>query len=633
MNNNVNNIITIAINKLTAWEGNVRKTDADSGIDELAASIASHGLLQSLVVTKGKRGKYLVIAGRRRYLALKALAKSGAIESDMPVPCSVAATDIDPAELSLAENIVRMKMHPADQFEAFRELIDKGASVTEVAARFSIAESVVTKRLKLGRLSPAILAAYRGGDIGLEQAQAFALSDDHAEQEKVLDCLSGGHVSPAAIRRALTEGEVPVTDSRVRFIGLEAYIEAGGAVRRDLFDQENSGFVLNEALLEQLVVAKLEIKAEPVRAEGWRWVEIVPDLDYATLSQFSRRYPGHEDLPEDAQAELDALTAEYEELSEDDIQLDRLEQIDRRIDELNVQAQTWPADTLAMAGVIVGLRYDGSVRIERGLVRKEDERAAKAAAKAAAGETAETGGIILSAPLTADLTAQKTAAIRTVLAGQPDIALACIVHTLAGQLLYRGYGAQTCLEITVRDTDLRSVIAKPDGCRALISFEQECERWAALLPGNPADLWSWCLAQPSETLLSLLALCTALSVDAVQRKSDHSRSDRLRHADALARALTLDMSAWFTPDAENFFGRINRTGILAAIREAKGVEPAPGWTKLKKAELAQIAAQQVADTGWLPAPLRIADGPLGSDDIISGEDDVVSDDKVQSEAA
>jgi ParB family chromosome partitioning protein len=56
---------TIALNKLLPWAGNVRKTDADKGIGELAASIAAHGLLQSLVVRKDKRGKYAVVAGRR----------------------------------------------------------------------------------------------------------------------------------------------------------------------------------------------------------------------------------------------------------------------------------------------------------------------------------------------------------------------------------------------------------------------------------------------------------------------------------------------------------------------------------------------------------------------------------------
>lgn len=159
----MNTTITIALSKLSAWDGNVRKTDADAGIDELAASIAAHGLLQSLVVTKGKRSKYTVIAGRRRYLALKALAKAGTIEADALIPCQLASDEIDPVELSLAENIVRMPMHPADQFEAFRDLIGNGAGIADVAARFSVPESVVSKRLKLGKLSPVILATYRAG--------------------------------------------------------------------------------------------------------------------------------------------------------------------------------------------------------------------------------------------------------------------------------------------------------------------------------------------------------------------------------------------------------------------------------------------------------------------------------------
>jgi len=47
--------ISISLNKLLAWEGNVRKTDIDKGIDELAATIFPHGLLQSLVVRKDSR--------------------------------------------------------------------------------------------------------------------------------------------------------------------------------------------------------------------------------------------------------------------------------------------------------------------------------------------------------------------------------------------------------------------------------------------------------------------------------------------------------------------------------------------------------------------------------------------------
>ncbi len=55
------------------------------GLGEFTASIAAHGVLQSLIVRKANRGKYSIIAGRRRYLALSALAQDGVIESDAPV--------------------------------------------------------------------------------------------------------------------------------------------------------------------------------------------------------------------------------------------------------------------------------------------------------------------------------------------------------------------------------------------------------------------------------------------------------------------------------------------------------------------------------------------------------------------
>ncbi|MBI4031645.1 MAG: ParB N-terminal domain-containing protein [Proteobacteria bacterium] len=86
--------IPIPLNKLAVWDGNVRKTGASEGLEDLAASIAAHGLLQSLVVkeapARGKaKGKYQIVAGQRRFMALSQLAKRGAIEADHPVPCQV----------------------------------------------------------------------------------------------------------------------------------------------------------------------------------------------------------------------------------------------------------------------------------------------------------------------------------------------------------------------------------------------------------------------------------------------------------------------------------------------------------------------------------------------------------------
>jgi ParB family transcriptional regulator, chromosome partitioning protein len=97
--------LDIPLNKLLAWSGNVRTTGADDGIDELAASIASVGLLQSLVVKKEPRGKYAVVAGKRRLLALSRLANDGAVEPSMAIPCRIAPVDADLPEIRLTENV------------------------------------------------------------------------------------------------------------------------------------------------------------------------------------------------------------------------------------------------------------------------------------------------------------------------------------------------------------------------------------------------------------------------------------------------------------------------------------------------------------------------------------------------
>jgi ParB family transcriptional regulator, chromosome partitioning protein len=89
-------------------------------------------------------------------------------------------------------------------------------------------------------------------------------------------------------------------------------------------------------------------------------------------------------------------------------------------------------------------------------------------------------------------------------------------------------------------------------------------------------------------------------------KADRPDSPRLVHASQLATVLNLDMTAWFTPTAENYFNRVSKSQILEALQEARQQPPAPAWANLKKAELAMLAARETAGTGWLPLPLRQA---------------------------
>jgi ParB family chromosome partitioning protein len=596
--------LTIPLSKLTLWSGNVRKTGAREGIAELAASIAAHGLIQPLLVRKANRG-YEIVAGQRRFHALKSLAKAGKIAKNCAVACTLAIDTVEAAELSLAENVVRAPMHPADQFEAFRKLIDDGASVADVATRFGVNEGLVMKRMKLGRLSPVILAAYREGEIGLEEAQAFALVDDHDAQERVLAELSSWRLNAQSIRRALTEGEVPTSDKRMRFIGAEAYQAAGGIIRRDLFSDDDTAYAQDAALLEALVTQKLADIAKTVGGEGWKWIEVMSDIDYAAFSSQHRFYPEREDLPKEAQAELDALAAEYDGLvdSDDDADADRLAEIEGRMDALESTSATWPARTLAVAGAVISLSYDGEVRIERGLVRKEDAKLAVQLARCES-EDEPAPKPEFSSSLIESLTAHKSTALAATLATNADVALAAVVHALLLRAFYPGHREDSCLKLSLGGAVLSKSIT-PESCKGLSALHAAIKALRGRLPSDANELAQWCLRQPQSDLLAILAILAGASVDAMQRKADRADCGRLKNADELANAVALDMTGWFAPTAENYFSRVSRAQILAAIDEAKGGH-APALEKLKKATLAKRAEDLLSGTGWLPATLVTA---------------------------
>lgn len=596
------------LSKLSLWDGNVRKTDIHAGIDELAASIAAHGLLQSLVVRKGKRGKLDIVAGQRRFLALQMLAQAGKIDKAFMVPCLIAEEGVEAAELSLAENAVRAPMHPADQFEAFRQLIDNGSSVADVAARFGVSDTVVAKRMKLGRLSPVILGAYRVGEIDLEEAQAFALSDDHAAQERVFAELSPWSRNPHTIRDLLTDGEVSTNDKRVRFVGIEAYRQAGGAIRQDLFDDAGSGYILDISLLERLVAEKFNASAADIRAEGWSWVEIIPGADWKTFNAFKRVYAERAPLSDADETELERLASEYDDLADtEDADEDRLAQLQERMDALEAKRMSWSPEVVATAGAVLSLDHRGDLQIERGLVRKQDAHKLATDDNAAGtnGSSRNERSDSLSSRLVEDLTAQYSAAIGAELIRRPDIALAAVVYTLALDAIPVSYSAESCLKLSAASPRLKSAMAQPELSKSLAVVEHEFERIGDHLPGDPTALWNWLLSQSRDQLLDLLAIIAAGSIDAVQRKTDRPDASRLIHAKSLAAALQLDMSNWFQPSAQNYFAHVKRSQILAAIDEANGSH-GPALDKLKKSELAQRAEQLLAGKSWLPEPLRAA---------------------------
>jgi len=244
----------------------------------------------------------------------------------------------------------------------------------------------------------------------------------------------------------------------------------------------------------------------------------------------------------------------------------------------------------------LSLAHDGTLHIERGLIHPDDARAEARQERPKGGEAPSSG---LPATMVEELTAHRTAALRIELARKPAVALAATVHALALTLLYAS-GSQSCLDLSAKSDRLERHTKGADESPAHRAMEEEGERWGERLPGDEADLFAWCLSQPQEALLELLAFLAALTVDAVEVKHGGPKA----HAGELAQALSLDMTKWWTPLAENFYSRVSKAVLTLAVSEAKAGPLGVSLANLKKAEAARLAAGALAGTGWLPEPLR-----------------------------
>lgn len=615
----------IPLSRLVPSKANVRRVNGTVGVSELADSIEAHGLIQNLTVRKGKKGKYEVVAGSRRLAALHLLVKEGRLTEDTEIPCNVRDDDND-TELSLAENVQREAMHVVDEILSYRQLAENGMAPDIIASRFGQSVITVRQRLKLANLSPKVLEELRTDEMTIEQARALALSDSHEEQERVWFESPSYNRDPRSLRSMLTHEHVRSTDWLARFVGLEAYEAAGGGIIRDLFGEDSSTFLTDPVLLTRLAKTSLEQAAEPLKTEGWAWVET--SLSSAVVYSFSggRIYPQTRALTDAEQAELSTLEESYDvvqagieayEEGDPAIEADeaKLAEIEQRIDVIRDGTRSYDPQEMALAGCIVAIDHGGGLHISRGYVKSEDRD--KLALLQRGEDVDGTNSDAASAPvaepepeysaaLVEELTAIRTAAMRVELANRPTIALAALLYPLVGRIFQSGYVSyDAAVEISGQRRELAPSIKEPGEVRALATWQAIKEAWGDTLPGQPADLWAWLLDQSTDKLLELLAFVTAANLNGVKAKHEQSR-DRLANVEQIAVAVSLDIGTYWTADAA-FLGRLSKAGIAEVLDEAGcASQVARAIEKAPKAEAVAEAEKQLAGKGWLPAVLRTA---------------------------
>jgi ParB family chromosome partitioning protein len=641
----------IPVNRLVLSQSNVRRVKAGLAIEELAEDIARRTLLQSLMVrpvldeSGAETGMYEVPAGGRRYRALELLVKQKRLSRTAPIPCIVRTGGIA-EEDSLSENVQRAPLHPLDQFRAFLALREKGQSEEEIAAAFFVSVHVVRQRLRLAAVSPKLLEVYAEDGMTLEQLMAFTVNPDHARQTQVWEALQHSPIrQPYQIRRLLTEDAVRASDKRAQFVGIAEYEAAGGIVLRDLFESDDGGWLQEPGLLDRLVAEKLEREAEAVRAEGWKWVEAAPDFPYGHTYGL-RRLSGRkvpltkkETRARDAlKAELDKLEKEYADAEEIPEDVDaRLGEIETALEEYEQRPVVYDPTEIARAGVFVSIDSSGTLHIERGYVRPEDEEPTargdseeaeeddsddgtktrpNGASVTSRGPSAPPGhqpeesdeeneGVRpLSDRLMTELTAHRTLALREAVANDPDTAFLTMLHALCLKLFYR-FGLDSCLEMEAKSVLFGTQIDGLGDMPYATAIDARHGTWAAQLPKDTADLWDALCGLDSDSRQALFAHCVGLTINATCQPYDR-RPKAIAHAGRLAEAVALDMAAaGWRPTVAGYLGRVTKARILEAVREAKGEQAAQLIEDLKKADMAREAERLLEGTGWLPEPLRL----------------------------
>ncbi|NPD15078.1 ParB N-terminal domain-containing protein [Xinfangfangia sp. D13-10-4-6] len=679
----------IPLDKLVLSQSNVRKIKADISIEELAEDIARRGLLQSLNVRPvldpegAETGMFDVPAGGRRFQALTLLVKQKRLAKNTPIPCILRAggNDILPEDDSLAENTQRAALHPLDQFRAFQALREKGQTEEQIAAAFFVPASVVKQRLKLVTVVPELLDTYAADQMALEQLMAFTVSSDHERQIQVWNAVKDSwQREPHSIRRKLTETSVRCTDRRMRFVGIEAYEQAGGTRTRDLFEDDNGGWIDDVGLLDRLVGEKLKTEAEAIAAEGWKWVKADVGFEYGHTFSFRRAVATRAELTEEERAtrealrgEFDDLEAEYADAGEYPDEVDaRLGEIEALLDGYENRPETFEPADIRRAGVFISIANDGTLDIQRGYIRAEDE--VPEAEEGAQGDAAEPTGdhpdyrddldyagdrddrvagsvvtvgrgadepeeddgeVIKPLPdrLLSELTAYRTVALQDALARNPEVALTALLHKLTCDL-FRTTPAKV-IEASVRAVHP----AAPDDLKSFppaLSITERHEAWQQDIPQEDDDvLWTWIAGLDTASRLALLAHCVSFGVNALHEKpnpysgygvSEHGLKQRMAEADRLSLATGLDMfEAGWEPTVDNYLSRVTKPRILEAVREAKGDGAAQMIDHLKKGDMATEAARLLQGTGWLPEIFRVesaedAVDPVPDFEIVEAED-------------
>ena len=627
-------IQSIPLKKLVPSPRNVRKSSDVLADLQLRADIAARGLLQNLVVRKGKRGKFEVEAGGRRLAALQALAEEGTLPDTHEVTCLVIESEeSEVREASLAENFQRLAMNPTDEAQAFASIIEAGATTEDVARRFGLTVRFVEGRLRLASLASCVFEALAEGTITLDMAKAYGAISDVERQAQVYAELQDAwyQITPDTIRRMVLDATVRGSDPRAVLVGRDAYLAAGGRIERELFDDDASESWIDVALLEDLAHKVMEEAAEKTALEyGLAWVRptLGTYVSHDLVEGLSRLPCEPAPMTEQEAQELGELEADYDRVAavlededsdeEENAKAEReLVVIDRAMRALNDRPPVHADELKPEAGAFLVLSRNGEPTLVPQFYTETEVIADEGVVEAIEENgPAKPTGSSLSQRLLDELAMQRRDILAIHLANDPALALDFMVFTLADAdgHDWRAKKASTPVGsvasgpvpgFEAKDAPASAALAEFAGSldESWRVGETDVERFARFRALSDEARSAWLGHVVSRTLVASLAC-------------EGERSVPLH--EALGSLLEIETAHWWRPTATNYFDRVAKARTLEALDAAGGPELVSRYAASKKSELASAAERIFSGNfigeehikeraqAWVPSIMRFA---------------------------
>ena len=268
----------VPIDRIDANPDQPRQTWDEAALDDLAASIREHGVLQPVLVRPRPGGRYQIVAGERRWRA----ARRAGLQT---VPAMIEEIDDDTAlEIAMIENLQREDLSPLDEALMFERMTaDHGYSVRKLAQKLGKDKGYIENRLRLAGAPTEIKQLVSLRKDTLSHAYELLKVDDPKKRRRLAEQVANGSLSLVKLRERIEGRVAPASAAHATDDPSGADVEADAEITaprlpRSLPTGDNA-LVVAKQILTEAVEQLAEILGSPVLGE-------IGDIDRANLAKY-----------------------------------------------------------------------------------------------------------------------------------------------------------------------------------------------------------------------------------------------------------------------------------------------------------------------------------------------------------